>query len=160
MLKVDRQTDWHRSQICTPRAPVGAKKENHKSLQHISKNDASDVSDNLMQSDDDGISRHQPSSLNNDSGQRPLLLISTPFLRLGKSLDSLKNKFRSKNKKQIPSEDERVGSERKRKLSETSVKTESDQRQRPKRPSDKPAQHRNRGVYFVWEFLYLPPFFP
>lgn len=134
------------------------KQENHKSLQNISKKEASGLSDDLTLSDDDSIaspavSRHQPftqsSSLNNGSGQRPSLLISIPFSRLGKSLDSLQNKFRSKNKKQIvkqecwiTSEDERGGSGRKRKSSESPVKSESDQRQRPKRPSDKTAQHR------------------
>ena len=95
-----------------------AEQENHKSLPNIS---------------------------NNDSGQRPSLLISIPLPRLGQSLDSLLNKFRSKNKKQIliTSEDERGGSGRKRKSSKSPVKSESDQRQRPKRSSD--SKHRKRN---------------
>ena len=134
--------------------------EDHKSLPNISKKDAPGLSDDLRisASDDDSIaspalSRHQPftpsSSLNNGSGQRPSLLISIPLSKLGKSLDSLQNKFRSKNKKQIvkqecwiTSEDERGGSGRKRKPSESPVKSESDHRLGPTRPSDKTAQHR------------------
>ena len=132
--------------------------ENHTSLQNISKKEASGLSEDLTLSDDESnaspaVSRHQPftqsSSLTSGTGQRPSLLISIPLSRLGKSLDSLQNKFRSKNKKQIvkqecwiTSEDERGGSGRKRKSSESPVKSESDQRHGAKRSSDKTAQHR------------------
>ena len=133
------------------------KQENHKSLPNISKKEASGLSDDLSLSDDSitspGDSRYPPftqsSSLNNGPGQGTSLLVSFPLSKLSRSMDSLQSKFKNKNKKPIlkqecwiTSEDERGGSGRKRKSSQSPVKSESDQRQALKRSSDKTAQHR------------------
>jgi len=159
----DKKTSWidcikQEKMDCNKREKNGyIKQENHKSLPNISKKEASGLSEDLSLSDDSiaspGDSRYKPftqsSSLNNGPGQGTSLLVSFPLSKLSRSMDSLQSKFKNKNKKPIlkqecwiTSEDERGGSGRKRKSSQSPVKSESDHRQGLKRSSDKTAQHR------------------
>jgi len=134
-------------------------RENHSSRANIPPKKA--LEDDLEISDDDslsspGISRHpflpQPPNFKTDpvSG-RPSYLVSLPISRLGRSVETLQNKFKLKSKKPvvkqecwITSGDERGGgqssSSRKRKPSESPVNVKSDPDQI--RSSDRTSSHR------------------